>query len=417
MVSKSDRVKNIIAIAVCAVMLAFVIIRAVTMLITYDEAYTYTECALTMSLTPRGIWELYRTSNSNNHMLNTLLIALIDRLTGIKYVEWVIRIPNILAAMVYLASSCYMYIKRHITAVPFYVLVTAYYVNEFFTFARGYGLAVCFMTLAFYMYILWQEGSYEKDSYPAWILILYALACTANTICLLIAPVFGLVCIYRLIKSGRISGFLKSYWWAAVIAVIVIFAMLLYHIRVSQMIDGVQYAVNESNYFEAFFANFGSMIIDYPVVDEAEGAGIILLIVLNIYFVIVKAKKCPVFTLTFISIALIVLAMGIMGGDGFYTGRVMVPLFVLIPFMRLELDEEIEGRLAIGKYLTMIACAGLVSASLAQMRLDDTREFSSSQETKEAAYEATDLYDYDGFYITVFKYYYDEAQYLRSLEE
>ena len=95
------------------VVFVLIVTRAAIMTITFDEAYTYFGCALNLKLNMEGIKELYLTSNSNNHMLNTILIALMDQLTHSHYVEWIIRFPNILAAALYLFVLYHTYYKYH----------------------------------------------------------------------------------------------------------------------------------------------------------------------------------------------------------------------------------------------------------------------------------------------------------------
>ena len=404
------------------VVFVLIVTRAAIMTITFDEAYTYFGCALNLKLNMEGIKELYLTSNTNNHMIKTILITLMDQLTHSHYVEWMIRFPNILAAALYLFVLYRMYLGQHINAVVYYTLISCYYVNEFFSLARGYGLAISLLTLCLCLYLLWRESGFVKIIYPCFIMVCYMLACMANTICLLLAPALGLLCLINLIRTKTLGKFILYFWYGIVITSVGIIAMLFYHLRVTADGNEILYVVNSDSFFEAFFQNFGEMIssnsgiafVWIMIVIGCCVAGCVL----SLYQLYRKQKTHrPDFILMFLSLAVLIFLEGIVGEGKFATGRAMVPLFTVVVFSLQDTLDYIKegvkkrGILLVGSVIVMV-----ISAQ--QWCVTTTREFPSDMNAKAYGYmtQYTEEREYDGFNITIAHFYAEQAKYLRSFE-
>lgn len=91
--------------------MSVMIVRAIVSAITYDEAYTYMRYALPLcdKFSVSFITSLYNNCLLNNHWLNTFLIALVARISRVRY-------------------------------------------NEFMGLARGYGMCTCIVFLALIMF-------------------------------------------------------------------------------------------------------------------------------------------------------------------------------------------------------------------------------------------------------------------------
>lgn len=416
-----EQIRKYCAAGIALLMFGLIVIRAATMTITFDEAYTYYGYALNLKLNIPEIKELYLTSNSNNHMLNTILIAIMDQITHTHYVEWLIRFPNIAAAAVYLFVLYKMYLGRHIHAVVYYVLVSAYYINEFFSLARGYGLAVCFITVCLCLYQIWKESAFEKIVYPCFIMIFYMLACMSNTICLLLAPAFGILCMVKLVTHKKMRGFLLYFWYGILITGAGILAMLVYHLRVTAEGNDVLYVVHSKSFFEAFFLNFGRMLFGQRAIGTVIAVIILSCTVfgclLFIYYMIVK-KRCDFgYTFLFLSLIFFVYAQGKLSGGQFATGRAMVPLFPVAVFILQDLLEYI-GKPAVKKGVILAGSALSLLLSVMQWNVTTTREFPSDPEAKAYGYHARyeESEEYQGFNITIAYFYAEQAKYLRSFE-
>jgi len=134
-----------------AVLLAYTVLRASAVAFTYDES-------LTLRLVERPVFEIVTLSKpiANNHVLNTLLIKLARALFGRG--ELVYRLPNLAAHALSLGLSVGLARRARGTAQAlgaFAVLAASPYLLDYFSLARGYGLAVacelaaCVSLLAF----------------------------------------------------------------------------------------------------------------------------------------------------------------------------------------------------------------------------------------------------------------------------
>ena len=202
------------AIGMAALVLVIAVIRAGHTEITYDESFTYLNYVRGMSRAqlPRLFWD----AQTNNHMLNTLLIWVVQVVSNSYYNEFLIRLPNLLFYGVYLGLAVYMLLTR---AIPFWVyglLVFTVYVNEFFGLARGYGMATCLVLVAVFFYMRWRalgdKGFYALTlSFAA-----FALGGAAITYVLVILLAFGVDALLRLLQEKRLWCYLKSQWLALV---------------------------------------------------------------------------------------------------------------------------------------------------------------------------------------------------------
>lgn len=125
------------------IIFSVLLIKAILMQVTCDEAYTV------QTLAPQNVWDLvsYKDSYTNNHILNTLLIKGLFSLFGMNHSLG--RVPNLAAFVLYFYFA-YRFSKRYIAedwvSLMFMVVMIANpYLLDFFALARGYGLAIGFM--------------------------------------------------------------------------------------------------------------------------------------------------------------------------------------------------------------------------------------------------------------------------------
>lgn len=142
-------VRWLLPLVLGAGILAFLIIKSLKMQITCDESYTVE------ILSKVAVWDLvsYKSSYTNNHVLNTLLV---------KFLFWVFnsfdhslaRVPNIAAFVVYF-YYCFRFSQRYISSnwIGFMfiaVLCCNPYLLDFFALIRGYGLSIGLMMASIY---------------------------------------------------------------------------------------------------------------------------------------------------------------------------------------------------------------------------------------------------------------------------
>ncbi len=186
------------AAALTLFLFVIVLIRAAAIEITYDEAYTYlkyTDQPLAC-LTP---------SLANNHPLNSFLIYLVRAVTKIDYNELIIRLPNVLAFGLYQWMAFRLSTLFKHKGLLFALLSLNFYLLEFFSLARGYGLSSALVCAALYFY--YSKRQTEKGVVAAGYLLLLACASILST--LVLAASFAVYVFVFDMSSGQRQDFLK----------------------------------------------------------------------------------------------------------------------------------------------------------------------------------------------------------------
>lgn len=116
--------------------------------ITYDEAQSYLEYVQTK--------DIYKFAIANNHPFNSILMI------GSTYFgssPIYLRLPNLFFGILYLFVSYFMARKSNYPEITFLTLAFTPYLFEFFTLARGYGLAssLIFFGTINYFFLKWTK--------------------------------------------------------------------------------------------------------------------------------------------------------------------------------------------------------------------------------------------------------------------
>lgn len=151
--------------------LAYVVARAYRVGVTYDEVWTL------VGFVPQNFLDIIRfnPSDANNHIINTLLIKFFFVFGN--HSLFVARLPNILACVVYLYFGykiCSKYLSPFLGLSCYLMLLLNPFLLDFFSIARGYGLALGFQLAS--MYFLIHYVAKHKTKHAVWSLILGALA-------------------------------------------------------------------------------------------------------------------------------------------------------------------------------------------------------------------------------------------------
>lgn len=160
-----------------ALFLWYLFRRAALLSITHDESGT-------TDLVTVPVWDIMfspkQFQTANNHILNSLLMKLSVLMFGYK--EWAIRMPNVLSFLLYFSSAAAL--MHRLSTNSFMrlggvlILCSAHYLLDFFSLARGYGLANAFGMAAIVCIIFYFDKHQRK-----WLLLSFlsaALACYAN---------------------------------------------------------------------------------------------------------------------------------------------------------------------------------------------------------------------------------------------
>ena len=161
------------------VLLAYTFYRAITLSFTHDESFSYTRYVLL------SYYEILKFVHptANNHLLNTLLMKLLSSLFGSS--ELVLRLPNLLGHCLFLGSSFFILKKYNsgiLLVASFILLNFNSYFLDFFSLARGYGMAHGLLMLATYKLYLFMQM--QKKSQLFWANFLAALAVFSNLVLL-----------------------------------------------------------------------------------------------------------------------------------------------------------------------------------------------------------------------------------------
>jgi hypothetical protein len=136
--------------------LTLIAIRSLIQSITIDEADTY---VYWISGKVQKPWF----PHSNNHLLNTYLIWAFVHLFGLNNVS--MRLPSFIGAVLYLSATyrfCVSFVDRFPLRLPLYAcFILNPFVLDFFVAARGYGLALGFLTTAI---VIMCEGLAERPA-------------------------------------------------------------------------------------------------------------------------------------------------------------------------------------------------------------------------------------------------------------
>lgn len=130
----------VVFLSMLTLFLFYCFLRAYLLSFTHDEACSYA-IILGHEVFP---------NTPNNHMFNTILMAISRRM--INDSEWALRLPNVLGGALYFYGG-YKIIKGKGPGMLFLglsMLLAHHFVIEFFSLARGYGIALGFMLMSLY---------------------------------------------------------------------------------------------------------------------------------------------------------------------------------------------------------------------------------------------------------------------------
>ncbi len=132
-------------------LLIYVIYRASTLSFTHDESLSFTIIKGNLD------WVL----TANNHLLNTQLMSIFSRAFGDS--ELSLRLPNVLSFLLY-SFFCLKILQLTKNRATFLIGIAICLLNpyliEFFSLARGYGLALAFMTASMFYFLKSSFTSY-----------------------------------------------------------------------------------------------------------------------------------------------------------------------------------------------------------------------------------------------------------------
>jgi hypothetical protein len=263
--------------------LIYTIAHAAGMGITYDEAWTI------RSFVPQSFMHIvnYTPCDANSHMLNTLLIKLMF-LFGDDSV-FMARVPNILAGILYVwfcSRITREFLSPAIGICCFLLLVCNPFLLDFFSLARGYGLAIAFQSGALYFLLRYVRDHRQNDASKA--LISGGLAVLSGFSLLNFwLVVFGIVTVLPFLYRKLYSR--KRIFWNFIIA-FGLLALVWEPLRKLNKSGSLWYGGNVDFYHDTLTSltkySFGYNSDEYPWVFNAlNGSLVVLTLVIIAAFV------------------------------------------------------------------------------------------------------------------------------------
>ncbi len=199
--------------------MVYLIIRAVYVPFTHDEASTFFRYVQPGKLIP-GIAR----EDANNHFLNTVLTWVSLKIFG--NAKWTLRLPNLLFAPVYFyfLYRIGVLLKDKILRYGFWItLLFSLYFIEFLAVSRGYGMSMAlFMGVLYYLIKTAQTG-HPKYYFSTSLFVLLMLSANLN----LIIPAVAMF-VYQFLLIGLNHRTIKKKQWFWVLAYLLIYGAAFY---------------------------------------------------------------------------------------------------------------------------------------------------------------------------------------------
>lgn len=178
-------------IAALWVLFGFVVIKAASTDLIFDEAWSF----FTYAGSPLGFLRL---DIANNHPLNSLLVYLATRLFGSA--ELVIRLPDILAGALYLAATGALIRRVRLKLVGFAICALQPFFLDYFSLARGYGLAIALVQFGLVQHFFVGRG---RERYPV---LLGAVLAASLALFSTVLALYALIAAHVLVEGAEQRG-------------------------------------------------------------------------------------------------------------------------------------------------------------------------------------------------------------------
>ena len=173
-IPKTQTITNMTLGLLSAFLLFYTIYRATTLSFTHDESLTYNHH---VSKSVKEIVSYEPPILTNNHILNTILMKYCGNIFGDSVLA--LRLPNLVAHLVYLIISILWLQMFHNSVVKlcgFILLNFNPYLLDFFSLARGYGLALSLVLVSAYFFVS------STDDRPSRVVVSFVSA-AASVLC------------------------------------------------------------------------------------------------------------------------------------------------------------------------------------------------------------------------------------------
>lgn len=337
-----------IALICSVLLLTYVVLRAILVPFTHDEAWSY------LFYMKGSLLDIVtgEPANANNHILNTLLAKFFLLFSSS---EFSLRLPNVLAFCLYIFSTwkiANLLFKNKFVWFCFFISMLANHtLISFFSLCRGYGLGISLLIFSLYLLIfLFEKASIKSNEIVHLCLLSSGLAMCANfSLIVPVACIFGGVVVYQAI-------IVKKNWLAAIfVPAIYSIPMLLFAIwHIGKLVAAEQlYFGGDQNFIDdTLYSLMQDMVVDRNFAISYRDmlmvpfvVCIIISITATLFIIITKRKHNYIFFIPPLFLACCILFINMQ----FYlmhtkllisrTALYLYPLIVLSAFSFISLVE------------------------------------------------------------------------------
>jgi hypothetical protein len=330
--------------------------------------------------------------NANNHWFNTILFQFTTRLFGVG--EWAIRLPNLLSFGLYSYFLIKIFSKFNVSGLMFLGFAFAIcnaYLLDFFTTARGYGLALAFSTAGIYYFFLFTKEFKIRDSILGSLALCLATLSLFSYLSLYAALVLAVFAFIVISKKQNIGAYWNS---LSVIVLSFIFTLVLIFIPLKTLSGNAEFKWGALSLMKSFASLFNNM--GYGKWYIPNGTFIFGFILgLLVLVLIINSKKIKFnseyfkesFYLIFIAIFIVGLVASRYIVETFYPidrkTIMYIPLFGILIVSQLSQLEHLKKFNILGYFVGCI----LVIHFIFSFQTNATREWWYDANTKEFAFK------------------------------
>lgn len=409
---------QLIYLAIGLIAFCYIVIRALCVGITYDEAWTI------KSFVSQSVIHIinYTPSDANNHILNTLFIKLFFEFGNDSL--FVARLPNVFAFAIYVIYGykiSYKYLPPLLGLSSFLLLLLNPFLLDFFSIARGYGMSLGFLIASIYFVLNYTHEGKTSDVLKTISLGALAVLCSFSVLNYFISLVV-VVNTVAILQHKRYDWKRTSLYSFSIS--IILFAIIYEPIR-KLKINGNLYYGGNTSFYDDTLVSLAKYSTYNPEVSSLTYNSLnifLLLLVVSIIFSIRFNNK--LFTLrniilstTILSILSIVLQHYIFGTLYIIdrTALFFYPLFILILFFSLN-EFSVAIRLTIGIFLIGLFGVNFIkNANIYKTAIwyfdAHSEEILNSINTKGIEYNKKILIDFSWPFQSSFGYYLEQHDY------
>lgn len=373
------------AIGLALIVFLIVLVRAATTAITWDEAYTYVAYAKDFNI--NQLIDIH-SNYANNHILNTVLIAIVDNLCNLPYNEFIIRLPNLVMLIFYFIGSYQIAKEEKHKYLLFSVLILNYYVMEFFGLGRGYGIATSFIIWMCYFFKKAVKQDYD-DKNILISAVFGLLACYSNTVSILALFTIGVIYLVQLIRKKEFWKFIKRNIIKLIPMAILLIYIIIFHFIVTGADKPVFGEKNGVTILDFMKSNFVWMFVQNPTINIVITSIGILFIGISVIQYRKEILKRPFF---FEILVLIIALMvpSILLKKPFLVERCLIPLWPMVVLGIVEIYTlwTDKWNKKVDKLITGIILLGFIVAFSIRIDIKTTRTWKNNYIVRDIAYQA-----------------------------